>query len=402
MILTYSIFAASTNINQQEMEKLNILVLASGYPTKLLHTITERGHEYRLAYPKDFDLYLSDNEKGYDRVYLNGKRLAASNYDAVITRIGEHRGFASAIIRQLQHNLGLFCVQSGEAIETCANKFKAAQIISEKRLKVPRQIYSMAGRYPAMYADKLGGLPIILKELSGSKGKGLIIMESPLQTNMTLESYYGSERRIILQEFLDNGGTDERHIVCGGKVVNSMKRHAPDDDIRANLSLSGSGEKIEPDDATKKFVIDCCKAIPGLNFAGVDIMKVKQGDDETKYFIEINSNPGEKIIDITGHNHYEDLVEWVEKNYKRKGGVNGNMGATNTTSGAPQQVRTMHTNPSAEKPKHVMYEDMINPQKKSDTPQGLYVWNPKLSAQENLRLEEKHNFKILNERHKPK
>ena len=298
--------------------KLNILVIATGYPARLLKTITDRGHEYRLAKPGDFDLYLSDNTKGFDRVFLNGKPLVASNFNAVITRIGENRAFAAAIIRQLQHNLGIFCVQSGAAIDTCANKFKAAQIMSEKHLKVPRQIYSMSGRYPRMYVKKLGGLPMILKELSGSKGKGLIQLESPLQTNMTLESYYGSDRRIILQEFLDNGGTDERHIVCGGKVVNSMRRHAPDNDIRANLSLSGSGEKIEPDEATKQFVIDCCEAIPGLNFAGVDIMKVRQGEEETKYFIEINSNPGEKIIEITGHNHYEDLLDYVEQNYRRK------------------------------------------------------------------------------------
>jgi glutathione synthase/RimK-type ligase-like ATP-grasp enzyme len=135
---------------------------------------------------------------------------------------------------------------------------------------------------------------------------------------MCLESYYGSNRKIILQEFLDNGGTDERHIVCGGKVVNSMRRHSPNDDIRANLSLSGTGEKIEPDEETKQFAIDCCEAIPGLNFAGVDVMKVKHGDDEIKYFIEINSNPGEKIISVTGKNHYIDLLEFVEKNYKRK------------------------------------------------------------------------------------
>ena len=300
------------------MEKLNLLVIATGYPSKLLETIKERGHTYTLAKPGDFDLYLSDNTKGFDKVYLYGGRLVASKYDAVITRIGEHRAFASAIIRQLQHNLGMFCVQSGAAIETCADKFKSAQIISEKHLKVPRQIFSMTGRYPAMYVDKLGGLPMILKELSGSKGKGLIILESPLQTNMTMESYFGSNRKIILQEFLNNGGTDERHIVCGGKVVNSMRRHSPNDDIRANLSLSGTGEKITPDDETKQFVIDCCEAIPGLNFAGVDVMKVKHGDDEIKYFIEINSNPGEKIIDITGHNHYEDLLDYVEQNYRRK------------------------------------------------------------------------------------
>ena len=300
------------------MEKLNLLVIATGYPSKLLETIKKRGHDFMLAKPGDFDLYLSDNPKGFDKVFLYGHRMVASKFDAVITRIGENRAFASAIIRQLQHNLGMFCVQSGAAIETCADKFKSAQIISEKHLKVPRQIFSMTGRYPAMYVDKLGNLPIILKDLSGSKGKGLILLETVRTTNMCLESYFGSNRKIILQEFLDNGGTDERHIVCGGKVVNSMRRHSPNDDIRANLSLSGSGEKIEPDEETKKFAIDCCEAIPGLNFAGVDVMKVKHGDDEIKYFIEINSNPGEKIIDITGHNHYEDLIDYVERNYKRK------------------------------------------------------------------------------------
>lgn len=63
----------------------------------------------------------------------------------------------------------------------------------------------MRGKYPAMMIDKVGGLPVILKELSGSKGKGLILLESPKQTNMTLESYYGTERKIILQEYLNNG-----------------------------------------------------------------------------------------------------------------------------------------------------------------------------------------------------
>ena len=165
----------------------------------LLDTIVERGHKYTYAKPDDFDMYLSDNPKGYDRIFLYGNPLVASRYDAVITRVGEHRDFAAAVIRHLQMNLGIFCVQSGAAIQTCADKFKAAQIVSKNHLKVPRQIYSMTGRYPAMYVDKLGQLPCILKELQGSKGKGLIVLESPLQTNMTLESYYGSSRKFILR-----------------------------------------------------------------------------------------------------------------------------------------------------------------------------------------------------------
>ena len=41
-------------------------------------------------------------------------------------------------------------------------------------------------------------------------------------------------------------------------------------------------------------------------------------------FIEINSNPGEKIQEITGINYYVPLLEFVEKNYKRKTSGNGN------------------------------------------------------------------------------
>jgi len=310
----------------EQTNKLNILVIATGYPRKLLDTISARGHEYTCTRPEDFDLFISDTISGHDACYMYGNKLVASKYDAVITRIGEKRDFSAKIIRHLQHNLSMFCVQSGNSILTCADKWKSAQMMSEARIQVPRQWISLSGKYPAMYIAKLGGLPVILKELSGSKGKGLIKLADAEQTNMTLESYYGTERKIILQEYLNNssaesGGSDERHIVCGGKVVNSMRRHAPKDDIRANLSLSGSGEAITADIETADMTVKAVATIPGLNFAGVDIMKIKDPNDETKekrYFIEINSNPGEKIIDITGHNHYEDLLDYVETECKRR------------------------------------------------------------------------------------
>lgn len=302
-----------------EKKVLNLLVIATGSASKLLNTIEERGHTYTYSRPEDFDLYLSDSTKGFDACYLHGNKIIASKYDAVITRVGEHRVFASKVLRHLQHNLNMFCVQSGNSIETCADKWKSAQIMSENRIKIPKQFFSMRGKYPAMMIDKVGGLPVILKELSGSKGKGLILLESPKQTNMTLESYYGTERKIILQEYLNNGGTDERHIVCNGAVVNSMRRHAPDNDIRANLSLAGKGEKIDADKETADMCIKAVASIPGLNFAGVDIMKtMTDNGEEVRYFIEINSNPGEKIMEITGHNHYEDLLDFVEAECKKR------------------------------------------------------------------------------------
>ena len=299
-------------------DKLSILVLATGNAEKLIETIERRGHEYTLATPWDFDIYLSSSVHGYDSLYLNGEKLLSSRFDACISRLGKDVEFGGKVIRQLR-NKGVFTVQTGEAIDTCADKFKSAQIMSKAHIRIPRQFYSTDPESAKNLIEKLGGLPVILKELSGSKGKGLILLESPRQTNMTLESYLGGGRKIILQEYLDNGGRDERHIVIDGKVVNSMERQSPDDDIRANLSLNGTGKPITPDPETEQMCIDAVAAIPGLNFAGVDIMKRKdeQGKD-VPYFIEINSNPGELIIDVTGHNHYEDLLDFVERNYKKK------------------------------------------------------------------------------------
>jgi hypothetical protein len=33
---------------------------------------------------------------------------------------------------------------------------------------------------------------------------------------------------------------------------------------------------------------------------------------EISYIIEVNGNPGTKIIDITGYNYFNDLVEYIE------------------------------------------------------------------------------------------
>lgn len=299
-------------------KKLNLLVISSGSAGLLKKAAEIRLHKVTVISPNEFSIYMSNSTKGFDSIYYNEKRILKGEYDAVITRVGASRDFASKVIHHFQYNLGVWCLQSGSSINICADKVISAQIMSEKGLRVPRQIYAVDPKDFKFIIDKLGGLPVILKEINGSKGKGIILLESPRQTNMTLESFYGSDKKIILQQFLDNGGKDERHIVVGKQVVCSMQRSAPKDDIRANVSLAGTGTKIT---ATKE-VADMCvaavAAIPSLNFAGVDIMKNKdpKTNEEIPYFIEINSNPGEKIIEITGHNYFEDILNFAQDNFE--------------------------------------------------------------------------------------
>lgn len=300
-------------------KSLNILILSSTKQEKLVATCLKRGHIPTVKNPTDFNIYISDKTSGYDALYFDDSaKIKSKDFDAVISRIGTNRDYASKVIEHFRFHLGIFCVQSGDSINTCADKVKTAQIMSQKKIRTPKQVYAINPRNIDFIIKKLGGLPVLLKELSNSRGKGIILLESPMQTNMTLESFYGSDKKIILQEFIKNGGKDERHIVIDGQVICSMERQAPKNDIRSNVSLNGTGTKILADQETTKMVIAAVAAIPDLNFAGVDVMKLTKTDRFGKvesflYLIEINSNPGEQIINITGINYFDALLDFVEK-----------------------------------------------------------------------------------------
>lgn len=87
-----------------------------------------------------------------------------------------------------------------------------------------------------------------------------------------------------------------------------MERHGKRD-FRANVSLGGSDKLVT---LSKQDEAICVKAsqLLGLDFSGVDIMKDKDGNT---FVIEVNGNPGTKIIGITGHNYFIDLIEMIEK-----------------------------------------------------------------------------------------
>lgn len=296
---------------------MKILVLTESAQPELNAAIIKRGHTADYINPRSLNLYISDNQKGYDSVFNEMEKIKRTDYDCVISRIGSHRHYATKIVEHFQNNLNVFCTQTADAINTVSDKFTTAQILSQNKIRTPKQFYAANPKNLNFIVKKCGDLPLILKPNSSSKGKGIILLESPLQTNLTLESFYRSGQEIIIQQYINNGrNADERHIFADGKVVSSMERTAPKTDVRANLSIDGTGKKIEPDDETKDIVLRSVSAIPGLNFAGVDVMRDADGKP---YVIEINSNPGTKIIDVTGYNHFIDLVRFCENNYKRGG-----------------------------------------------------------------------------------
>lgn len=296
-------------------KKMNLLLLCTGVPSRhLIKPIEAQGHTYEVYDPEELYLTVSDGESGFDRIYHADKnfeepvRLKAKNYDAVISRLGGSLLHGTTILRHLTENLGIYATQDPDGLETASNKLKTTQRLSYAGVNVPLTAYASNPVHVDFLIKKVGGLPAIGKLLKGSQGVGVFILETPVAANTALESFSKLSANFKLQQFIKAGGKDIRAIVVGGRVAVAMERQGKKD-FRANVSLGGSGKIVTLSKEDKAICVKASKAL-GLDFSGVDIMKDEKGNT---FVIEVNGNPGTKIIDITGHNYFVDLIAMIER-----------------------------------------------------------------------------------------
>jgi ribosomal protein S6--L-glutamate ligase len=293
---------------------MNILILGTGTPSAhLISAINKRGHTYEHHDPDNLYLYISESVNGYDRIY-NGSpqldqpvRLKAKSYDAIISRLGAGLDFGATILQHLNENLTIYCPQTADGLLAARDKMKTVMRLSVAGIKVPLTTFAKNPVHVQSLMDSLGGLPVVGKLLKGSQGQGVMIFRDPEQTNTSLESFWKLNIDVMMQRYIESDRKDIRAIVVGDKVVVAMERSGKKD-FRANISQGGSGRLIELTKEQEQICVTASKAL-GLSFSGVDLMKDANGKN---YIIEVNGNPGTKIIDITGHNYFEDLVSFIE------------------------------------------------------------------------------------------
>lgn len=299
---------------------MKIAILSNSSQGLLTKTLKDKGHEVVLLNPSQVYLYISEYESGYDRVYVETsnanepERLTINGIDAIIPRIsGGNFHYACAVVRHFEDCLGVYSTGSALGMTIATNKFWTSQKLSEAKIKQPKTVFADSPQYPKFLIDLVGGLPAVGKLPRGSQGKQVFIMESEVGANTTLQTLYSLKQNVIIQQYIENGAKDIRAIVIGDKVVSAMERKGKND-FRANLSQGGSGRDIlnELTETEKANCVKCAKAL-GLDFAGVDFIRLAQ---DNCLFLEVNGNSGEKVINITGRNHYADLITLIESKVK--------------------------------------------------------------------------------------
>lgn len=287
---------------------------------KLEEAAMQRGHDFRFINPRKTLQYVSEHEKGLDRFYISQNsgpdpvRIYAKDIDCIIPRIGSTVEFSASILRFVVENLGVYCPNNPWGHVFASNKAYCLQKLSANKIKVPKTIITEDPRHVAWIIDRIK-LPVVVKTWNGSKGLTVGIADSKTSANSLFTFAFNAGLKILLEEYIEAAGTDYRVWVVGDKVALAMKRTSQNkNDFRANISQGAKGEKVDLSQEDQNLCIRAAHSI-GLNIAGVDLMKdAKTGQS---YIIEINSNPGTRIIDITGHNPFIDIIKYCEENYKK-------------------------------------------------------------------------------------
>lgn len=251
-----------------------------------------------------------------DNPVLMFQNKSVEGLDAVIPRIGASRTFyGSAVVRQFEM-MHVFTTVKSQAIVRSRDKLRSMQILSRHGVGMPRSAFASSPIASRELIREVGGLPIVIKLLEGTQGKGVVLAETYKAAKSALDAFYGLRANLLIQEFVEEArGSDMRAFVINGKVVGAIKRTGSEEDFRSNLHQGGIAQPLNriPKNIGNT-AVKAAKAL-GLSIAGVDLLPSSRGP----LVMEVNSSPGlEGIEKATGKNIAGRIIQYVEDNAYRK------------------------------------------------------------------------------------
>ena len=305
-------------ITEQKTDKYRILVISSDSNNdKLFHTaqrVTDEakksGHDVYVVkvegaiilYDDGYKIYNSDDKDGF-----------AINRDTIAIVRGAVRLKKSYLdlLSQLE-KIGVCMVNSRETVEISSDKYRTYVKLQDFGLTQPKTVLiPNADTWKQALESLDSKFPIIMKTLEGSKGVGVLFIESERQIESLVQLLYSQNKDVdlLIQEYIKTDG-DIRVIVLGGKGIASMKRDVVEGDFRSNVS---QGAKVEEYKLTELEVEQCLLAAKAINgsWAAVDFIASEKPKTKPPYILEVNHSPGtEGIEKATNKNIVKQVIDF--------------------------------------------------------------------------------------------
>jgi len=230
--------------------------------------------------------------------------------DAIIPRIGTSITFYGlAVVRQFEAK-GVVTTATSEAIACSRDKLHSLQIMNSNGLPIPNTTVVSDPDDALKAIQTAGGLPVILKLIRGTQGRGVFLAREMHTVTSVLRTVHRASEQMLVQEYIrESRASDIRVIVVGNRCVAAMQRTASHGDFRSNLHRGGTARPITLDENTRRLAAQAARA-HGLAVAGVDLLFSDRGP----LLLEVNSSPGLEGIEMTtGIDVAEEIVRHLEQ-----------------------------------------------------------------------------------------
>ena len=196
-------------------------------------------------------------------------------------------------------------------INICADKYRTSLRLADYGLTQPKtKLINDPEQSNLQVQEADIKFPLIMKTLRGSKGVGVLFVDSEkgLDSIVQLIHKQDEDADLLIQEYIKTE-YDVRVHILGGKFLAAMKRPVIEGDFRSNVSQGSKPKSIKLTELEIEQCLLASKAVGGY-WTAVDFIPSKNREKEPPFFLEVNSSPGtEGIEDATGQNIAKEVIK---------------------------------------------------------------------------------------------
>jgi len=236
--------------------------------------------------------------------------------DVIMPRQGSPMGdYGLVLLRHFMHS-GIPLVNSLKGVTIARNQFITLQTLVSSGMPVPATLFITRQDSFLPAVKQLGGFPVVVKQVDGMGGDGVIKVNSQMEARTFLTQNLSARNGIVVQQFIEpNERTDIRVLVIGEQIAGAMALVPDNNDFRTNIHQKGHAGPIELTESLSLIALKAAKACH-LQIAGVDLIVEKAC---SPLILEVNYSPGFKGLEAsTGKDIAKQILNYVTSTYKNR------------------------------------------------------------------------------------
>ena len=263
-----------------------------------------------LSYDKTYTIHEAGDEKGFD----------ISPSDTVVFVRGTPSKDSSLDLISELEKIGICCVNPRDTISMAADKYRTYIKLKDYGLTQPKTVLIPNQDELEVAVEKLDTkFPIIMKTLRGSKGVGVLFIESERALTSIVQLMYktDSSTDLLIQEYIKSK-FDVRVVILGGKIIGTMQRDVVEGDFRSNYSQGAKVKSYNLTDLEVEQSLLAAKALDGI-LTAVDFIPSANTKTEPPFILEVNSSPGtEGLEEANNKNIVKEFLEYFKSPINRR------------------------------------------------------------------------------------